>query len=125
MLMAATLALVFFTGIAGRIADFTVLPAWPQIARSVEFAVGKMQDRIEPMIFLGGIVVERSRHMIAGGAMGCVVGAGIGATAAAGLGLLTGGVALAGVPVAATVGCGIGGLGGAAFGYPLDSYAWE
>jgi len=124
-LPAATLALVFFTAMAGRIGDFKVLPAWPQLAENFEFAAGKVQDRIEPFIFLGGIVVERSRHVIAGSVLGCVVGAGIGATATAGLGFLTGGIALAGVPPASMVGCGIGGLGGAAFGYPLDSYAWE
>jgi hypothetical protein len=124
-LMAATLALVFFTGIAGRIADLTVAPVWPRAAENVESVAGSIQDRVEPAIFLGGIVIDRSRHIIAGGVMGCIAGAGIGATATAAVGLVTGGVALAALPAASAAGCGIGGLGGAAFGYPLDAYSWD
>lgn len=125
MLLAAALALVFFAGLESRVADFALLRLWPQVAQNVDAAAGRIQDRIEPVIVLGGIVVERSRHIIAGAVMGCAVGAGVGATAAVGLGLFTGGITLAGVPAASAVGCGIGGLGGASFGYPLDRYAWD
>ena len=79
--------------------------------------------RVEPAIFIGGVIVSRSRHVIAGAAMGCVAGGTLGAGGAAVLGLVSGGVGFATVPFAGMVGCVAGGIGGAAFGYPLDTWA--
>jgi hypothetical protein len=79
--------------------------------------------RIEPIVFQGGMVVSRSRHIIAGSVMGCVAGAGLGAGSVAVAGLLTGGLGWAALPPAAAVGCVIGGAGGFAVGYPLDTWS--
>lgn len=78
---------------------------------------------IEPAVFIGGLVVSRSRHVIAGAVMGCAAGAGVGAGAAAIAGVVTGGLGWAAIPPAAGIGCLVGAGGGIAVGYPLDSWA--
>jgi len=91
-------------------AGFTTQAAW------------QIHDESEHAIYIGGILVERNRHTIVGGALGCVAGAAIGASGAAVVGLFTAGAGFAAIPVASAVGCGLVGLGGAAIGYPLDDY---
>lgn len=79
--------------------------------------------KVEPTIFRGGMIVSRSRHVIAGSAMGCAAGAGLGAGTAALAGALTGGIGWAALPPAAALGCVIGAAGGFAIGYPLDTWS--
>jgi hypothetical protein len=123
LLVAVFVALLL--GMGGRVADLVLFHNGSATAVAVERVVGKIQDRVEPAIMLGGVLLERTRHMIAGGALGCAAGAGIGVTVAGGAALLTGGAAALAIPTAATVGCGLGAPIGAAFGYPLDGYNWE
>lgn len=85
-------------------------------------AFHRLQRNVEPAIVIGGILLERSRHTIAGAAMGCVSGAAMGAMTALGAGAVSGGVAIVGLPVAAALGCGIGGAIGMSMGSPLDQY---
>jgi hypothetical protein len=80
---------------------------------------------VEPAVFLGGLVVSRSRHVIAGAVMGCGAGAAAGAGAAVVAGIVTGGLGWAAVPPAAGIGCLVGAGGGIAVGYPLDSWALQ
>jgi len=84
--------------------------------------LGEAHTRAEHAIFLGGIVLERHRHVIAGGLLGCAAGAAVGGGAAAVTGLFTAGVGFAAIPSASLVGCSLAGAGGAALGYPLDDY---
>ncbi|MGO8918307.1 MAG: hypothetical protein ACLQJR_20600 [Stellaceae bacterium] len=79
--------------------------------------------QVEPAIFIGGLVVSRNRHIIAGAAMGCATGAATGAGAAALAGVLTGGLGWAAIPPAAGIGCLVGAGAGVAVAYPLDSWA--
>jgi hypothetical protein len=123
LLVAISVALLL--GTAGRIADLIFFHNGSVAAATVERVVGKIQDRIEPAIMLGGILLERTRHMIAGGTLGCAAGAGVAVTVAGGAALLTGGAAGLAIPTAAAIGCGLGAPIGAAFGYPLDGYNWE
>jgi len=120
-------AVAIFLALA--ISDLSVNPmppgSWERAADATLAATGIIHRDAEQAIFVGGIVVSRSRHTIAGAAMGCVAGAAMGATTAAVVGLVTGGAALAAVPPAAVVGCAIGAASGAAFGYPLDTWALE
>jgi hypothetical protein len=87
-------------------------------ARSAEQA---LRAKTEKAIVIGGVLLYRHRHMVAGAALGCVIGSMAGATTAAGAGLATVGAALAGVAPAAALGCGLGALSGAAIGQPLDN----
>ena len=86
-------------------------------------SIEEVRVRVEPAIFIGGVIVSRSRHVIAGAAMGCVAGGTIGAGGAAIVGLTTGGIGFAAVPFAGAIGCVAGGVTGGAFGYPLDAWA--
>lgn len=86
-------------------------------------SIEEIRVRVEPAIFIGGVIVSRSRHVIAGAAMGCVAGGTIGAGGAAIVGLTTGGIGFAAVPFAGAIGCVAGGVTGGAFGYPLDAWA--
>jgi hypothetical protein len=81
------------------------------------------QDLLEQArraIVIGGVVLYRHRHALAGAAMGCVAGSMAATTLSLGAGLASGGAALAGTAPAAALGCGLGALGGAALGQPLD-----
>jgi hypothetical protein len=111
--LAAVLLLLAFVlaGVLGQSID-SVPPGMSRL----DFTLERMQRSVEPAIYIGGIVVSRSRNTIAAGVMGCATGAMIGG----GLSLATGGLAL---PLAASLGCGIGALSGGALGWPLDDYA--
>ena len=122
---AVTLAVILLCAVDGQVADRAVRDFGPGVTDMAELAAHRAQDRIEPIIVRGGITVERSRHTIVGGVIGCAAGVAAGATVIAGLGFLTGGAAFAGVSLASAIGCSVGGFGGAAIGYPLDAYAWE
>jgi len=97
----------FFSGmeaLANRLAD-----------KSDEFTTEAHQA-----IILGGAVVAQNRNTIAGGALGCAVGAALAASSAAMLGVPTGGASVAVAPNAMAAACALGTAGGAALGYPLD-----
>lgn len=79
-----------------------------------------LAQKAEQAIVVGGVLVYRHRHAIAGATLGCVAGATVGATSALGAGVATGGAAVAGAGPAAALGCGLGALGGAAMGRELD-----
>jgi hypothetical protein len=83
---------------------------------------GTIKDDAEHVIILGGIVLERNRHLAAGSAIGCAIGAGLGAATTGALALVTGGGALAALPTVSTLGCAVFGSAGAVFGAPLDDY---
>jgi hypothetical protein len=87
-----------------------------------ERGFGKIHDGAEHAIFLGGIVLERNRHAIAGGTLGCATGAALGAGAATAAGFFTAGAGFAAIPSASIAGCALAGLGGVVMGYPLDDY---
>lgn len=123
--MIAAVFAVLLLGAAGRVADLVLFPNQSVVAATVERMVGKVQDRVEPAIMVGGVLLERTRHMIAGGTLGCVAGAGVAVTVAGAAALLTGGAAAVTLPTAASIGCGLGAPIGAAFGYPLDGYNWD
>jgi len=78
-------------------------------------------EKAEQAIIVGGVLLYRHRHAVAGAAIGCLAGSMVATTSALGAGLATGGAALAGTAPAAALGCGLGALGGAALGQPLDS----
>ncbi|HSA80690.1 MAG TPA: hypothetical protein VLE23_07685 [Geminicoccaceae bacterium] len=78
-------------------------------------------EEAEEAIVVGGALLYRHRHAVAGAAIGCVAGSVAATTSALGAGLATGGAALAGAGPAAALGCGLGALGGAALGHPLDN----
>jgi hypothetical protein len=80
-----------------------------------------LRAETEKAIVIGGVLLYRHRHAVAGAALGCVIGSMAGATTAAGAGLATAGGALAAVAPAAALGCGLGALSGAAVGQPLDN----
>jgi hypothetical protein len=77
-------------------------------------------EKAEQAIVVGGVLLYRHRHAVAGAAIGCVAGSLAATTTVVGAGLATGGAALAGSAPAAALGCGLGALGGAALGRPLD-----
>jgi len=121
----ATIFAVLLLGIAGRFADMVFFDNGAAAVSSVERVVHKVQYRVEPAIMVGGIVLERTRHMVAGATLGCATGAGIGVTVAGGAALLTGGAAGLTIPTAVSIGCALGTTIGGAFGYPLDRYNWD
>jgi hypothetical protein len=84
-----------------------------------------LEDRAEHVIIIGGIVLERNRHLAAGSVIGCTVGAGFGAGAAGVLAFATGGAALAAIPAASALGCAVFGAAGGMFGAPLDDYQMD
>jgi hypothetical protein len=88
-------------------------------------AMDAIRDRLEPAVYIGGLLVSRSRHVIAGAVMGCSSGAAMGAGGAAAVGLVTGGAGFAAIPLTAGIGCVAGGAMGVALGYPLDAWALE
>ena len=74
--------------------------AWSDILRDGLNAAQTTQQRLretaERAIVIGGVLLYRHRHAVAGAAVGCVVGSMVAATTAASAGLVTGGSALAG-----------------------------
>jgi hypothetical protein len=93
------------------------------LQKGLDAARGAEQTLIEQArqaIVVGGVLLYRHRHAVAGAAMGCVAGSMTATTLSLGAGLASGGAALAGTAPAAALGCGLGALGGAALGQPLD-----
>jgi hypothetical protein len=88
--------------------------------RSLQQSGAVLESWAEKAIVLGGILVYRNRHTIAGAGLGCAAGAMLGMTSVAAAGAVTGGAALAGTPQAVALGCGAGAAAGAALGYPMD-----
>ncbi len=99
--------------------------AWQEsLQHGVSAARAAEQDFLEQArraIVIGGVVLYRHRHAVAGAAMGCVAGSMAATTLALGAGIASGGAALAGTAPAAALGCGLGALGGASLGQPLDN----
>lgn len=88
----------------------------------VQRGVGDIHDTAETAIMIGGILMERNRHVVVGGLMGCVVGGALGAGAAALTGVFTAGLGFAAIPAASAAGCAALGFAGGAVGWPLDDY---
>jgi hypothetical protein len=99
--------------------------AWSDVLQdgvaAAQAAQQRLFERAERAIVVGGILLYRHRHAVAGAAIGCVAGSVAATTTALGAGLATGGAALAGTGPAAALGCGLGALAGAALGHPLDN----
>ena len=87
--------------------------------------IAHIQHRAEHAIMIGGILIERHRHVAAGVAEGCALGAVAGGIGGAVIGLATGGTALALLPTFVSIGCGLGAAAGATVAYPLDDYLLE
>jgi hypothetical protein len=115
------LALALSTQVSGRL----LLRGMHGAARAGQATIEAARLQVEPALFIGGLLVSRSRHIIAGSIMGCTAGATVGGGAAAVASLATGGVALPSIPLAAGIGCLVGGATAAAIAYPLDSWALE
>jgi hypothetical protein len=79
-----------------------------------------LREKTEQAIVMGGVLLYRHRHAVAGAALGCVAGSVAATTTTLGAGLATGGAALTTTAPAAALGCGLGALGGAAMGQQLD-----
>ena len=123
--LAPLVALVLGLAVFTQISDRMLLRAVVDAGQIAETSLQAARDAVEPAIFIGGLYVSRSRHVIAGAGLGCMAGAILGAGSAAALGLFTAGAGLAAVPTAAAIGCLAGGAIGAALGYPLDTWALE
>ena len=123
--VAPLVALVLGLAILTQISDRMVRRAVVGAGQIAETSLQAARDTVEPAIFIGGLYVSRSRHMIAGAGLGCTAGAVLGAGSAAAIGLFTAGAGFAAVPTAAAIGCLSGGAIGVARGYPLDSWALE
>jgi hypothetical protein len=80
-----------------------------------------LRDKTEQAIVIGGVLLYRHRHAVAGAALGCVAGSVAATTTTLGAALASGGAALTTTAPAAALGCGLGALGGAAIGQRLDS----
>jgi hypothetical protein len=80
-----------------------------------------LREKTEQAIVLGGVLLYRHRHAVAGAALGCVAGSLAATTTTLGAGLATGGASLTTTAPAAALGCGLGALGGAALGQQLDN----
>lgn len=90
------------------------------VGAAKDFAT-EMAIEAERAVVVGGIVLYRYRHTVAGGVIGCAAGAALGATASTGVGVATGGAALPAVGPATALGCGAGAAYGVSLGYPLDT----
>jgi hypothetical protein len=87
--------------------------------------VASAEAHAEHAIILGGILIERNRHLAAGSVIGCTIGAGFGAGLTTAAALVTGGVAFAALPTASVLGCAVFGAAGAVLGGPLDDYQMD
>ena len=79
-----------------------------------------LRQKAEQAIVIGGVLLYRHRHAVAGAALGCAAGSVAATTTTLGAALASGGAALATTAPAAALGCGLGALGGAAIGRQLD-----
>ncbi|HEV2546241.1 MAG TPA: hypothetical protein VGU20_02800 [Stellaceae bacterium] len=118
-------ALVLGLAVLTQVSDRMLLRAVVGAGQVAETSLQAARETVEPAIFIGGLYVSRSRHVIAGAGLGCTAGAILGAGSAVALGLFTAGAGFATVPTAAAIGCLSGGAIGVALGYPLDSWALE
>lgn len=80
-----------------------------------------LREKTEQAIVMGGVLLYRHRHAVAGAALGCIAGSVAATTTTLGAGLATGGASLTTTAPAAALGCGLGALGGAALGQRLDN----
>lgn len=100
-------------------------PAWTDVLQdglaAARTAQQTLQEKAEQAIVVGGVLLYRHRHAVAGAALGCVAGSMVATTSTLGAGLATGGAALTTAAPAAALGCGLGALGGAAIGQRLDN----
>jgi hypothetical protein len=116
---------VLLAGLALALPAGRAEAAWSDVLQdgiaAAQTAQHTILERAEQAIVVGGVLLYRHRHAVAGAAIGCVAGSMAAATTALGAGLATGGAALAGTGPAAALGCGLGALGGAALGHPLDN----
>jgi hypothetical protein len=98
--------------------------AWSDVVRegleAARAAEQTLRERTEQAIVMGGVLLYRHRHAVAGAALGCVAGSVAATTTTLGAGLATGGASLTTTAPAAALGCGLGALGGAALGQRLD-----
>jgi hypothetical protein len=99
--------------------------AWSDVLRDgmavARAAEQTLREKAEQAIVLGGVLLYRHRHAVAGATLGCVAGSVAATTTTLGAGLATGGASLATTAPAAALGCSLGGLGGAAIGHRLDN----
>lgn len=123
--VAPLVALILALALLTQISDRMLLRAFSSAGQIAGNSLQAVRETVEPAIFIGGLYVSRSRHVIAGAGLGCTAGAILGAGSAATLGFFTAGAGFAAVPAAAAVGCLSGGAIGVALGYPLDSWALE
>ncbi len=98
--------------------------AWPDVVQegldAARAAQQTLREKTEQAIVLGGVLLYRHRHAVAGAALGCIAGSVAATTTTLGAGLATGGASLTTAAPAAALGCGLGALGGAAIGQQLD-----
>ena len=87
---------------------------------AVRAAEQRLLERARQAIVVGGVVLYRHRHAVAGAAIGCLTGSMAATALSLGGGLATGGAALAGTAPAVALGCGLGAWGGGVLGQPLD-----
>jgi len=102
-----------------RVAAKSTLTAYPS------HVMASAEAHAEHAVILGGIVIERNRHLAAGSVLGCTIGAGVGVGVTAAAALVTGGAAFAALPTASILGCAVFGSAGAVVGAPLDDYQMD
>jgi hypothetical protein len=99
--------------------------AWADVVQegldAARAAEQTLREKTEQAIVMGGVLLYRHRHAVAGAALGCVAGSVAATTTTLGAGLATGGASLTTAAPAAALGCGLGALGGAALGQRLDN----
>ena len=99
--------------------------AWADVVQegmdAARAAEQTLREKTEQAIVMGGVLLYRHRHAVAGAALGCVAGSLAATTTTLGAGLATGGASLTTTAPAAALGCGLGALGGAAIGHRLDN----
>jgi hypothetical protein len=117
-------SLGLLAGLAVALASGRAEAAWPEVWRdgldAARVTEQNLLDQARRAIVIGGVVLYRHRHAVAGAAMGCVAGSMAATTLSLGAGLASGGAALAGTAPAAALGCGLGALAGGVLGQPLD-----
>jgi hypothetical protein len=116
-LLAAAATLFVMTNSAAQAAEDAPSPGRWEMVRS---AVVEATIAAEHAIMVGGVVIYRNRHMIAGAVLGCAAGSALATAPTLVLALPTAGGSLAAAPATAAIGCGVGGTSGAVLGYQLD-----
>ncbi len=117
-------SLGLLAGLVVALASGRAEAAWSEVLQDgLSAARGTEQnllDEARRAIVVGGVVLYRHRHAVAGAAMGCLAGSIAATTLSLGAALASGGAALAGTAPAAALGCGLGAWGGGVLGQPLD-----